>query len=189
MKTTQSHFLQSVLLSLTASFMLFANPTFAQQANTEHTFKLDGDLRPAANIDQAAWLSGNWLGTAFGSSFEEVWNPPSANTMVGMFKVFDEKDGVSFYELMLIVEEHNSLTLKVKHFAADFTGWESKDDFVSFPLVKVDKQAIHFAGLSFYKTAKNKMIGYVAIGQKDGQPKEEKLTYVRRADKAINSVE
>lgn len=158
------------------------NSASAQQKNTEHTFKLDGETLPAANIKDVAWLSGNWQGTAFGSSFEEVWNPPSAGSMVGMYKVFDQKKGVSFYELMLIVREKQGLTLKVKHFSPDFGGWEDKDSFVSFPLIRADDNEIHFAGLSFYKINENEMTGYIAIGQRDGGIKEEKLTYVRRTD-------
>ena len=37
----------------------------------------------------------------------------------------------SFYELMLLAEEEGSLVLKVKHFSADFTAWEDKEDYLS----------------------------------------------------------
>ena len=143
------------------------------------TIQLDGNTSPPANIDDVHWLVGAWTGDAFGSKFEEVWNPPSAGSMVGMFKVFDEQQGVIFYELMLIVEEEGSLNFKVKHFNADFTGWESKDDYVNFPLVKIEENAIHFGGLSFYRKNENEMTAYVAIKQKDGSIKEEKLSYFK----------
>ena len=41
-----------------------------------------------------------------------------------------------FQELMALVEVEGSLELWVKHFNADFTGWEEKADFVRFRLVE-----------------------------------------------------
>ncbi|MBV1908065.1 MAG: hypothetical protein KUG78_02020 [Kangiellaceae bacterium] len=147
---------------------------------TEHTFKLkDGGNGPQATLEAANWLVGSWKGSAFGSQFEEVWNPPSAGSMVGMFKLFDKEKGVSFYELMLLKEENNSLSLLVKHFSADFTAWEEKSDHINFKLVKVEEQAIHFSGLSFYKNGDNKIDGYIVMKQSDGTIREEKISYVR----------
>ena len=103
----------------------------AAEPRTEHTFQLiKGEERPAATIEDAAWLVGSWTGTAFGQRFEEVWNPASAGTMVGFFKLIGD-DGVAFYELLLLSVEEGSLSLKVKHFNADFTAWEEKADFRS----------------------------------------------------------
>ena len=70
--------------------------------------------------------------------------------MIGLFKLYGE-DGVSFYELLHLNVEDGTLSLKVKHFNADFTAWEDKEDFVNFRLVKLDDNALHFGGLSFYK--------------------------------------
>jgi len=61
-------------------------------------------------------MVGSWTGEAFGGTFEEVWNPASLGTMVGLFKFMGD-DAVSFYELMLLTEEEGSLVLKV---------WEEK---------------------------------------------------------------
>ena len=113
----------------TLTLMIFlAQVSLAQSQRTEHTFKLDDPgNRPAATLDDVSWLVGNWSGEAFGSSFEEGWNPPSAGSMIGFFKLMDG-DAVVFYELLLLVEEEGSLNLKVKHFNADFTAWEDKAD-------------------------------------------------------------
>lgn len=62
----------------------------AQSQRTEHTYKLDDpEDRPAATLDDVAWLVGSWTGEAFAGSFEQVWNPPSAGSMLGMFKILD----------------------------------------------------------------------------------------------------
>ncbi|MFT6732034.1 MAG: hypothetical protein ACJAS9_000209 [Polaribacter sp.] len=99
--------------------------------------------------------------------------------MVGMFKLFDNNKRVSFYELMLLIEENESLSLLVKHFSADFKAWEEKKDFINFKLVKIEPSAVHFSGLSFYKNGIDKIDGYIVMKYKDGSVKEQPLTYQR----------
>jgi len=157
----------------------FATIGAAAEPQTEHTFQLaKGEKRPAATIEDAGWLAGSWTGTAFGQRFEEVWNPPSAGTMVGFFKLFGD-DGVEFYELLLLSVEEGSLSLKVKHFNADFTAWEEKGDFVDFRLVKKEDDALHFSGLSFYRRDDGSMDGYIVMKHGD-EVREHHLRYERR---------
>lgn len=152
----------------------------AQSAKTEHTLKLDdSESRTPATLEDVAWMVGSWSGTAFGNTFEEVWNPPSAGSMIGMWKLVDG-DRVVFYELMLLVEEEGSLSLKVKHFNSDLTAWEEKEDYVRFRLVKIHDDAIHFSGLSFYRISENEIHAYIAMHH-DGEVREESILY-RRTD-------
>lgn len=160
-----------------------ASPSYSQETakvekQTPHTYKLTTDSKqPNATLKDVKWLEGSWKGTAFGSQFEQVWNSESANTMVGMFKLYDDKKGVIFYELLLLKEENNSLSLLVKHFSPDFTAWEDKSDFIEFKLVKIEPDAIHFSGLSFYKKGADQMDGYIRMKQKDGSVTEHLLSY------------
>lgn len=150
----------------------------AQSTRTEHTRRLDDpDTRPPATFADVAWLVGSWSGPAFGATAEEVWNPPSAGSMVGMFKVYDDEH-VMFYELLIIVESEGSLEMKVKHFSEDFTAWESKEDYVTFKLVAVEEDVIHFTGLSFYRINDDEIHTYIALTQ-DGNTQEHKLIYLR----------
>ena len=150
----------------------------AQSARTEHTFRLDDpDARPPGTFEDAAWLVGSWSGPAFGAMAEEVWSPPSAGSMVGMFKVYKD-DTVLFYELIVLVEEEGSLSIKVKHFNADFTAWETKDDYVRFRLVSVEEDALHFTGLSFYRITDDEVHVYIALTE-NGETTEHKLIYIR----------
>jgi len=159
---------------------VFATTGWAVEPKTEHTFRLaEGEKRPAATIEDASWLAGSWTGTAFGQTFEEVWNPPSAGTMVGLFKLIGD-EGVEFYELLLLSVEEGSLSLKVKHFNADFTAWESKEDFVDFRLVKKEKDALHFSGISFYRRGENAIDGYIVM-KHGAEVREHHLKYVRRS--------
>ncbi len=165
-----------VLLLVATSLLAFS--AGAEVPGTEHTFRLeDGEQRPKATLEDVAWLAGSWTGSAFGEQFEEVWNPPSAGSMVGLFKLYDG-DEVSFYEILLIIEEQDSLALRVKHFSADFVAWEEKPDYISFPLVRVDTDAVHFSGLSFYRTGPDSIDGYIVMRSASGV-QEEKLEYQR----------
>jgi hypothetical protein len=163
---------------LTGGLLALAFTGFAKEINTDHTYGLGDASSPPATIDAARMLIGGWAGKGFGQQFEETWNAPSAGTMVGMFKVFSDQDGVSFYELMIIEEVEDSLVLKVKHFNSDFSGWEEKDDFVAMPLVEASENELHFNGLSFYRINDNRIDTYVAIKGENGA-REEKLIYSR----------
>lgn len=173
---TTGRFLSVLLLFSTTVCIHWAA---AAVPRTEHTFQLaEGESPPAATLDDASFLVGSWAGTAFGNHFEEVWNPPSANSMVGMFKLYDG-DEVAFYELLLMTVEDGTLSLKVKHFSADFTAWEDKPDFVDFRLVKIDEDALHFSGISFYRHGVDEMDAYIVMRNDEGV-REERLVYRRR---------
>ena len=151
----------------------------AQSRLTDHTVQLDEkEERPPATLTDVGWMVGSWTGEAFGGEFEEVWNAPSANSMVGMFKLMDDNE-VEFYELMLIVEEEDSLSLKVKHFTADFSAWEDRDEYVTFRLAEVTENEIHFSGLSFYRRDNDTVDAFIAMRDDGGDVREEKLIFNR----------
>lgn len=162
-------------------FHAFCSVPIAHTAEprTEHTYQLtDGESRPTATLADAAFLVGAWEGTAFGARFEATWNPPSAHSMVGLFKLYNGDD-VAFYEILLMTVEEGSLSLKVKHFGADFSAWEEKDDYVDFRLVKIADNALHFGGISFYKRGDDAIDGYIVMKNAEGI-REEALAYRRR---------
>jgi hypothetical protein len=174
--------LRSINVLFTILLLLLSALTdnaFAQSQRTEHTFKLDNpDDRAPATLNDVSWLVGNWAGEAFGGTFEAAWNPPSAGSMVGFFKLLGD-EGVVFYELLLLVEEEDSLSLKVKHFSPDFTAWEEKEDYVRFRFIKAEEAAVHFSGLSFYRIDDDTLHGYIVMrsGEDVG---EKKLVYHRQ---------
>ena len=49
---------------------------------------------------------------------------------------------------MYLAEENGSLALKLKHFNADLTGWEAKDDMLTFRLVAIEPCAAYFNALT-----------------------------------------
>ena len=151
----------------------------AAEPRTENTFSLsDGEERPAATLADARFLVGSWAGTAFGEKMEESWSAPTGGSMVGTFKLFDG-DEPAMYELMLLTVEDGTLSLKVKHFNADFTAWEDKPDYVNFKLVKLSANELHFGGISFYKRDDDHLDGYIVMRNKDGVT-EQHMAYKRQ---------
>lgn len=168
-------------LVVVCGVLMLAGAAIAQTAKTEHTFALDDpETRVPGTLDDVSWLVGSWTGEAFGGTFEEVWSPPSLGTMVGMFKVMGDGE-VRFYELMLLAEEEGSLVMKVKHFNADFTAWEDKEDYLTFRLVRAEPGAVHFSGASFYRVSDDEIHSYLVF-RNDDKVSEEKLVY-RRAER------
>jgi len=164
-----------LLLALAAG----AAPAAAQQRHTPNTFALDPDApRPSATLADVAWIAGHWQGEALGGRVEEVWAPPMGGTMMGMYKLVNG-DSIVFYELMTVVEEAGSVTLRLKHFNPDLSGWEEKDASVSFPLVGLEPGALYFDGLSFQRLDPDTLRVYLAIGGRDGSVREEVFDYRR----------
>ena len=131
-----------------------------------------------ATINDFAMLVGTWSGTGFNSDLTEVWSAPSSGSMMGMFKM--EKDGeVIIYEFMDIAKEDGIFRMSVKHFNSDMTGWEEKDKFESFTLVKTKENEIVFEGLTIKKTGKNTLVFLLLVGSKDGSSHIEEIKYTR----------
>ena len=169
----KSAFVAPALLLSALQFSIAAEP------RTEHTFKLsEGEARPAATLEAARFLVGSWTGTAFGERMEETWSEPTGGSMVGTFKLFSG-DEPAMYEIMLLTVEDGTLSLKVKHFNADFTAWEDKEDYVNFRLVAFSEDELHFGGVSFYKRDDDHLDGYIVMRNGDAIT-EQHMTYTRQ---------
>lgn len=149
-----------------------------QDRLTENTLQLSGEAMPEATVDQAAWLAGAWSGAAMNGTAIEVWTPPSGESMIGLFKYVEEGETV-FSEIMTIIPTGSSITMRLKHFSADLTGWEEKNEYQDFPLVKLDPDRLFFDGLTVQKTGANTITIYVATENEDGTFSELKFPYSR----------
>jgi hypothetical protein len=119
------------------------------------------------------------VGEAAGGKTEEIWADPAAHAMSGMFRLI-KGDKVIFYELMVVSEEQGSLVFRLKHFNADMTGWEEKNEVQAFPLVARKDGALQFQGMSFHPVG-DRLTVYLAIEHKD-KPLEEAVFTYRRAE-------
>lgn len=147
---------------------------FWYETNTPNTLKLkEGAKSPDAKISDLDWYVGRWVGKGFGGDLEENFGPAMGNSMVGSFRMVQDGTPI-FYEFIAIIEEHGTLAYKVKHFNPDLTGWETKDKYVTFPLVKMGEKEVWFDGLTIKREGDNAIL-YIAI-EEDGKVSEEKLT-------------
>jgi hypothetical protein len=159
--------------------MLFAPPTLAQTQATANTFRLDAlDNMPKATLSDVAWIAGWWEGTGIDASAEEVWSEADGGAMMGMFRLIEEGETV-FYELMTIAETGGSLTLVLKHFNDDLTGWEEHDEVVEFPLVRVSDDEAVFDGLTYRRSGNDRLKVFVLAAGDDGSLEEMEFTYQR----------
>lgn len=166
-----------LVVSFIFTVYLLSFSCFSQTKASENILTLDSlSVSPKATINDVAWIAGLWKGEAFGGVTEENWSNPSDGSMMAAFKV--STDGkVMFYELEIIRELKESLILQLKHFNNDLKGWETKDQTVDFPLVKITKNTVYFNGMTFDKVSENEMNVYVLMHEKDGTTSEMKFNY------------
>lgn len=142
------------------------------------TFCFSQDQELEAKLSNISWIAGNWKGEAFGGITKEIWSEPSGGSMMASFKLID-KGNVVFYEIEIIREVENTLILQLKHFGSDLKGWETKDETVDFPLIKITPTKAIFEGMTFEKISSNEMNVYVDIRQENGSIETVKFNYTK----------
>lgn len=146
-------------------------------AYSQNTLSLGDKSSPQAKLSDVAWIAGSWEGEAFGGKVQEVWAPPLGDSMMCAFKLV-VNGKVQFYELCQIREENGSLVMRLKHFNGDLKAWETKEETVDFPLVKLEKNTAYFDGFTVKKISENSINMYVMIGE-IGEKKEVEFNYFR----------
>ena len=134
-----------------------ASAAAAQVAGNETRIGEKGFESPPATLSQLDWLIGQWEGEGVrGAPAMESWLKPMGGTMVGTFVQEDADGTIMFTEHMDLMQENGTLALKLKHFNADLTGWEEKDDFLTFRLVAIEECAAYFNALTLRCADKDK---------------------------------
>lgn len=127
-------------------------------------------------LENTEWIAGNWKGEAFGGQVEEHWSAPSGGSMMATFKLINEGK-VSLYEIIIIREIENSLILQLKHFDNDLKGWETKNETVDFPLIKITENRVVFEGMSFEKVSDTEMNVFVDLKNDNNEVEIVKFSY------------
>lgn len=135
---------------------------------------------PAVSIEDFGFLQGFWSGTGFGGQSEEVWMPPVDGRMFGIFKQ-SENNSLVFTEYMEIVESDGGFVLRLKHFNPDFSGWEEKNDYVTFKLSSVSPNKAVFGSLSYEIVAPNALQIKLRMRNDDGSTVTEEFDLNRTA--------
>ncbi|WP_338242118.1 DUF6265 family protein [Aurantiacibacter hainanensis] len=154
---------------LAIATMLVASPLAAQETRTAPA----DQAPPPATIADMDWLVGQWSGEGIGGNpAMESWLPAVGTTMVGTFVQADAAGGIQFTEHLYLMEEEGTVVLRLKHFNGDLTGWEERDEMLTFRLVEMDECAAYFRGLTLRCDGDDGLLAAVRMGQSDGTSSE-----------------
>jgi hypothetical protein len=132
-----------------------------------------GATPPRARLADLEWLVGTWSGAGIENApAMEAWSPAADGQLVGHFRQLHADGKIWFYEIMTLVPRGDSLELRLKHFNADLTAWEEKNEVMSFPLVAVDGNTWYFDGLTLRREQPNSLRYFVRIQHQDGKTEE-----------------
>lgn len=123
------------------------------------------------SLQDLAFLTGYWKGSGFGGISEEVWMPPSGGRMFGIFKQSTDNK-LEFTEMIEIISEPDGIVLRLKHFHPDFSGWEEKDDYISFPLLHTEPNKAEFRGLVYELVSPDQLKITLQLQESDGTRSE-----------------
>lgn len=75
-------------------------------------------------LSDLAWLAGRWQGAWGPRVAEQVWMPPKAGLMEGMFRLV-EGEKTLVIELFIVSETADGIELRIRHFTPSSTAWET----------------------------------------------------------------
>lgn len=128
---------------------------------------------PPATLEQMDWIVGQWRGDGIGGNpAMESWLPAMGGTMVGSFVQADADGEVQFTEHLYLMEEEGTVVLRLKHFNADLTGWEERDDMLTFRLLEMADCAAYFRGLTLRCDGDDGLLAAVRMSTSDGSISE-----------------
>ncbi len=78
------------------------------------------------NLENFAWLEGRWRGEWGPRIAEQVWFPPKAGVMEGMFRVL-ETDKTLVIELFTLVQKPDGVKFYFRHFTPSLAPWEKSE--------------------------------------------------------------
>jgi hypothetical protein len=131
--TVRSIALLALLSLLTAGASSAAEPTSPPAAP-----------RPQLVLADLAWIAGEWVGDKEGDRIEEVWLPPAAGAMPGLFRWL-RGERLIVYEMLAFEQRPEGLVLLLRHFDAGLAPREAAEALI-FDLVEASPDSVLFAG-------------------------------------------
>ncbi|MEL7199467.1 MAG: DUF6265 family protein [Pseudomonadota bacterium] len=183
---------KTLRFAIAALGMVFGQPVVADEAKPSpletralSPEKLAQFKSPAASLRDLDWLVGQWQGPGVGGAIaSETWTQPIGGMMVGTFVQQNDAGAVMFTELMYLREVAGSVELRLKHFNADLTGWEEKDEVETYRLLALEPCAAFFQALTIrcaHAAAPHKgLVVAVRAGKNDAGAMQELVFRYRR---------
>lgn len=133
----------------------------AKPANPRAMIRLKtaGQTAPRASLADVAWLEGHWIGSMPEGPVEQFNLKPMFGHLPGFVRAVNPK-GAIFYEISLIAEVGDSLSVRVKHFTPELEGWEARDAYIDRPLVSRDSTNLYFDGITYARTGPDTYVVY-----------------------------
>lgn len=114
---------------------------------------------PPAKVADLAWMTGYYKGDfGAGGTLEENWSQPSGSSIAALIRISDA-DATNVIELIVIEEEGDSLTLRLKQWARGMN--PLADGFEVMELVEVGDQSVLFRNVGGGSIER---LGYSLVG-------------------------
>ncbi|MFZ0580286.1 MAG: DUF6265 family protein [Candidatus Acidiferrales bacterium] len=149
--TLRSFLAFGVLLGLTALPTALARESASSGSHSHSSAQaaVTSDPPPAptqnatpAKLADFEWLEGRWRGEWGPRVAEQVWLPPKANLMVGLFRL-TEGDKPLVIELFTILQKTDGINFYSRHFTTALVPWE-KSEATVLNLSSADAKKIDF---------------------------------------------
>lgn len=95
------------------------------------------DKAPApsrAVLSDLSWMTGRWIDDSRGDLSEEIWSPPSGDSMMGMWRYMSGGQ-TKIFELLTISVEAGGMVLRLRHFDPELVAREDKGTPVELSLI------------------------------------------------------
>lgn len=131
-------------------------------------------------LDALSWLCGCWTGEGLGGTVSECWTQAASGEMIGAFQ-YSRGGELQFSELLMIGEAGGAFGYHVKHFNRDLTGWEARDEQVSFNFISADAATATFSGLELIRNGEDGFTVLLQMETSEGEANTAEFVY-RRAE-------
>ena len=150
----------------------------AQQVDEADTPSLPDAQAQTDALAALDWLEGCWAGPGFDGVMSECWMPAASGELVGAFQ-YSAHGELQFSEMLMIGMADGRFGYHVKHFNRDFTGWEDRDEQVTFSFQDIDETGVRFGGLNLERDGDNTFHAHLDMRGSDDIVRTITLTFQR----------
>ncbi len=136
-------------------------------------------LPDAGVLERLAWMEGCWQAEGFDGEMSECWMRAQGGELVGAFQ-YSANGALQFTEMLMIgTNAEGEFGYHVKHFNRDFTGWETRNEQLSFDYRQISETRIEFRGLVLEFGGPDAFTARLDLRQPDGSLTTEVFEFSR----------
>ena len=111
---------------LLAAFAFTSTPALAQEGKAPAPSR--------AVLSELSWMTGRWIDDSGGNLSEEIWSPPSGDSMMGMWR-YVAGGQARIFEILTVSVEPAGIVLRLRHFDPELVAREDKATPVELSLI------------------------------------------------------